>query len=78
MRRFRLLGLVSILSFAALALGIVNADHVATTMQSADDACRAQLTRTLGDDSEPARVQYVNCFRNHGGVGEAGFLVTAS
>jgi hypothetical protein len=78
MRRFRFLGLVTILSFAALALGIVNAEHVATTMRSADDACRAQLTRTLGDDSESSRLQYVNCFRTHGGVGEVGFLVTAS
>jgi hypothetical protein len=78
MYRFRYLGLLLILSCGAMALGLVNAGHVAAKMQRADDACRAQFTRSLGDDSDVVRTRYVDCYREHGGVGQASFLVKAS
>ncbi len=74
----RYLGLLCILSFGAIALGVMNAGHVAAKMQRADDACRAELTRSLGDDSDVTRTRYVDCYRQHGGVGQASFIVKAS
>jgi hypothetical protein len=32
----------------------------------------------LGDDSDVARSRYVACYREHGGVSEASFLVKIS
>jgi hypothetical protein len=74
----RFFGLVFLLSFGAVALGIVNASQVTATIQHADSACRAQLTRSLGDDSDVARSSYMACYREHGGIGEASFIVKLS
>jgi hypothetical protein len=75
---YRYLGLVFVLSFGAMCLGLMNAGHVAAKMQRADDVCRVQLTRSLGDDSDVTRTRYVDCYRQHGGVGQVSFLVKAS
>ena len=74
----RFLGLVFLLSFGAVALGVVNASHVTSKILNADNACRAELTRSLGDESDVARSRYMACYREHGGIGEASFIVKLS